>query len=107
MEINSFRRLDEEPQFPKWPQSTKSKHPIAQIFGVLVGLTVWIFLISVFLITAYLYWFQKNLIIILKAVKPGHYAIAWWVSVLIFIFFMPITLLIIVIGTIIQLIKTQ
>lgn len=98
MEINNFRRLDQEPVFPKYKKHT-------DIIGSIVGVIVWLFLVSVFLIVMYLYWFQKSLVTILQAFKPGVYKIPWWFSVLTFIFLMPLTLFVILAGTLIGLVK--
>jgi len=98
MEINNFRRLDQEPKFPTYKKQT-------DIVGSIVGVIVWLFLVSVFLIFMYLYWFQKNCVTILQAIKPGHYKIPWWFSVLVFIFLMPLTLFVILVGTLIGVLK--
>ena len=105
MEINNFRRLNEEPHFPKWPNKKATGNPLEKIIGLVIGVFVWLFLIMVFLVTVYLYWLNKNCLSILKTLKPGAYRIPWWLLLLALIFLGPLTLIPIVIGTLIQLIK--
>lgn len=105
MKINNFRRLDQEPTFPKWSQAQKSTSAFGQIFGTIVGIFFWLLLIIVFCLTAYLYWFQRSLVIILQAFRPGQYKIPWWFSILVFIFLMPLTLAVILVGTLIEIFK--
>jgi len=107
MEFSNFRRLDEEKQpiFPQWERVQKQSSTFGKVFGTIVGVVIWLFLICIFLLTAYLYWFQQNTIVILNAFKPGNYHIPWWFSLLVFIFLMPLTLAVILVGTLIQVVK--
>lgn len=107
MEFTNFRRLedDKQPVFPTWGRAKKESSSLGNIFGSIVGVIIWLFLIAIFLLTAYLYWFQQNLVIILKTFKPGPYHIPWWFSLLVFIFLMPLTLAVILVGTLIQVAK--
>jgi len=105
MEINNFRRLDEEPHFPKWPQKKTAGNPLEEILGLIIGVFVWAFLIMVFLVTAYLYWLNKNLNLIFQTVAPGTQKMPWWISLLLLIFLGPLTLIPIGIGILIQFIK--
>ena len=105
MEFSNFRRLDEEPHFPKWPTKKKSTNPLTQVINLIIGVSLWVFLIMVFLVTAYLYWFNRNVILILKTLHPGNYKMPWWLSLLLLIVLGPLTLIPIAIGTLIQLMK--
>ncbi len=107
VEINNFRRLDEdkEPIWPTWKSAQSKTSTLGKVFGVVAGLLLWAGLILVFLLTAYLYWFQHSLEIILKEFKPGHYNIPWWFSLLALIFVAPLTLAVILVGTLIKVVK--
>jgi len=95
----------QKPNFPTFKQFHNHSNPIIAFFQTIIGIFIWIFLIIAFLIFLYTNWFTISLIYILNLIKPKPYQIPFLFSLLIVIFFFPITLLIILIGTFIKIIK--
>ncbi len=86
------------PEFPKWetPQTGA---------GFIFGIILWILMIFLFLFMLYSAWFTRNLVYLLQLVKLKNYHIPIWLSVLLVIFAFPATLVVILAGTLIRIVK--
>ncbi len=93
---NTVRRM--EPEFPKW------KNPKTGA-GFILGALLWILMLLLFFLMLYAAWFTQNLIYLLKLIKDRDYQIPIWLSVLCVCFLFPVTLIIIIGGTLTKIIR--
>ncbi len=96
MKKNKVTRI--EPEFPKWetPQTGA---------GFILGILLWIVMFFVFFFMLYAAWFNYNLVYFLQMIKLKKYHIPIWLSVLLVIFAFPATLIVILLGTLVRIIK--
>ncbi len=90
-----------EPEFPHFHNNKNGGSPIQ----FLVGLIIWMGLFAVFLAVMYVNWFSVSLVYLLQFVRPKQYAVPFWFSAIITIFFFPLTLLVILLSTLIKIIR--
>ena len=85
---------------PKWHKL----EGVPSIIGLIGGVFVWIFCIILFVLSAYVLWFNTNLVSILKAIKPRHYEIPFLFGALFCVLLFPVSLGVILVGMFIQII---
>lgn len=92
-------RLGEKsaPKFPKFQSNS-----LRGFFASLLGIILWIGLLIVFVVSLYTQWFIRNLARILNAIHPGTYDIPFIAGILCVLFLFPFTLIVVLIGQIIQ-----
>ncbi len=93
---NKVRRI--QPEFPKWETPNTGA-------GFIFGILLWLITFFVFLFMAYVALFNYNLQYFLQLIKPKVYIIPVWFSVLCVVFFFPVTLLVILLGTLVRIVK--
>ena len=89
---------------PKTPH-IHSNNGIQGFFGYLFSIIMWILLLVIFVVTIYTQWFSRSVYYLLNLFQKKHYRIPFWFSLLMVIFFFPVTLVIIAISTLIKIIK--
>lgn len=79
---------------PAFPERPKGKG----FFSAILGIFFWIFLLLFFAIGLYAAFFGQSLVNILRRISPRIYFVPFWFSLLMTIFFFPITLIVILIS---------
>lgn len=87
--MNKVRRVNDFPKF-ETPKTGA---------GFIFGIFVWIFAILAFCFFFYVALFMQNLIFLLQKIKHKSYQIPFWFLILCVIFLFPLTLIIILTGT--------
>ncbi len=90
-----------EPEFPQFDNRNGKGSPLQ----VLLGIIIWLGLFAVFLAVMYVNWFTVSLVSLLQMVKPKPYAIPFWFSAIVTIFFFPLTLVVILIAALLKIIR--
>jgi len=90
-----------EPQFPDFRDRRGTRHPLGFLFGIFL----WFILLIVFLVTLYVQWFSQSLHFLLQLLKLKVSHIPFWFLLLVVIFFFPVSLIIILSATFIQLVR--
>lgn len=96
MKTQKVRRIN--PEIPRF-------NPPKQGAGFILGTLLWFIAILIFLFVFYLTLFNKNLSYLLQKIKPQNYVIPFWFALLFIIFLFPVSLGIILIGTLIKLLE--
>lgn len=98
--ISEVRRREEQkaPEFPQWQSGTSN------FFRYTGRILLWLGLIVVFLMIAYIQIFCHFMGQILRLFTPNHH-VPFWFGILVTIFLFPVTLLIILIGALVKMLN--
>jgi len=98
--MNKVRRVNDyqAPQFPKWQEP---QGPV----GFIVGALLWGLMLLAFLFFFYVQLFSLNTKYLLSLFTPKTIHIPFWFSILIVVFLFPVSLGIVLIGTLIKLLR--
>ena len=99
--MNKVRRVKpnfEEPEFPHWNQPQT-------VAGFIVGALLWILMVLGFLFLFYVQLFSFNTRYLLSLIKPKAYYIPFWFSIIIVVFLFPLSLAVIVLGSLVRILR--
>ncbi len=99
----------------KYPQVRRVRRPeynekapfLVGVWQFLIGTFLWVLFIIIAGITIYANWFSLALINILQLFKNQNYYIPTWFSVVMTIFFFPVTLVVILISALIKIVRGE
>ena len=91
-------KIREVPHFNK-------KKGISGFFHFIFAAVLWTFMLTIGVFVLYANWVTSNMIYLLNLIKPKHYYIPLWFSILLTIIFFPITIVIILVATLIKIVK--